>query len=346
LSRLWSALLLSTLLAWARPASAVTVAIVQPPHPSSVVAEVLHSLRGELLSVGLDVTMTDRPATRGLAGADSRAWLEQVAAERGASAVIDIVGDDALIAVDVWVVKAPAGRFEVTRVALEPNAKNPPERIAIRAVDALRASLLEIDLAARGRRAEASANPPMATLAKARADEPTSRRERFGLELGAAALMSLDGVGPAVLPILRVDWAARSWLVMQAGVAGLGSRPTVTTTVGNARIAQQYGILGGCFRFRSDRRLWPLFALAAGVLHTSVEGQPGLGAEAHTVDQWSFLLDGSLGAALRLYRRYYLTVAAHVQTAEPYVAIHFVDAVVATSGRPNLVLTLTVGAWL
>jgi predicted metal-dependent hydrolase len=89
-----------------------------------------------------------------------------------------------------------------------------------------------------------------------------------------------------------------------------------------------------------------LLALAAGVMHTSVEGQPGSGAEPRSVDQWSFLMDGSLGAGLRLYRRYYLTMAAHVQMAEPYVAIHFVDAVVATSGRPNLLLTLTVGAWL
>jgi hypothetical protein len=42
---------------------------------------------------------------------------------------------------------------------------------------------------------------------------------------------------------------------------------------------------------------------------------------------------------------YDLTLAAHVQVAAPCLAIHFVDAVVATSGRPNLFLTLTIGAW-
>jgi hypothetical protein len=57
-------------------------------------------------------------------------------------------------------------------------------------------------------------------------------------------------------------------------------------------------------------------------------------------------MDGSFGTGLRLGDRFYLTIAAHVQMAEPYVAIHFVDAVVATSARPNLLLTLTVGAWL
>jgi hypothetical protein len=39
-------------------------------------------------------------------------------------------------------------------------------------------------------------------------------------------------------------------------------------------------------------------------------------------------------------------MAAHVQVAAPYVAIYFNDNRVATTGRPNLLLSLTVGAWL
>ena len=49
---------------------------------------------------------------------------------------------------------------------------------------------------------------------------------------------------------------------------------------------------------------------------------------------------------LHLGDRYHLTLAAHVQVATPYVAIHFLDSVGAMSGRPNLLLTLAVGAWL
>jgi hypothetical protein len=89
------------------------------------------------------------------------------------------------------------------------------------------------------------------------------------------------------------------------------------------------------------------FALAAGLLRTSVEGSTDSpNNQGHATEQWSLLFDGSLGAGLRLGDRFTLTVAAHAQIAEPYVAIHFVDAVVATSARPNFVLTLTVGAWL
>jgi hypothetical protein len=53
-----------------------------------------------------------------------------------------------------------------------------------------------------------------------------------------------------------------------------------------------------------------------------------------------------VGAGLRLSQRTFLTLAAHGQVAQPYVAVHIVDAVAATSGRPNLLLTLTLGARL
>jgi hypothetical protein len=267
-------------------------------------------------------------------------------AEQGVGAVIDIVGDDALVAVDVWIVKKAPRRFEVTRVAVEPDTANRSERLALRAIEALRGSLLQIDSAAQERRNEAIAKPANVTLPKGEMEKPARRRAHFGLELGAAALMSFDRVGPAVLPMVRLGWAARSWFVVQAALAGLGSQPTVAATVGKADVAQQYGILGGCFRFRSEQRLAPFFALSAGVLHTTIEGRSGLGTEGHTVDKWSFLLDGSIGAGLRLHPRYYLTLAAHVQVAEPYVVIHFADTVGATTGRPNVLLTLAVGAWL
>jgi hypothetical protein len=81
-------------------------------------------------------------------------------------------------------------------------------------------------------------------------------------------------------------------------------------------------------------------------VHHSIEGKSGPFTEGRSVDQWSLLVDGSLGAGLRLYRRYYATLAAHVQLAEPYLIIHIADAVGATTGRPTLALTLTVGAWL
>jgi|SRR5450631_351379 len=337
-------MLFSAFFAWAWPLHAATVVIVRPPSPSFDVTETLSRIHGELLSVGLEVTLTDRPPSR--ERGDSRAWVAQMADAAGARAIVDIIGSDAWLAVDVWIVKTPPGRFEVTRIAGEPNTPNPSERLALRTIEALRASLLEMDLAARQARGELIAKPSPPTVVASEVDTAANQRARFAFEIGAAGLMSLDGVGPAILPTVRAGWEARSWLFLQAALAGAGSRPTVTTTAGNARVAQQYGLLGTCFRLGSQRRLWPFFGLAAGVLHTSVAGQAELGVEGHDEDRWSLLLDASVGTGLRLYPRYYMTLAAHVQVADPYVAIHLADSVGATTGRPNLLLTLTVGAWL
>ena len=150
------------------------------------------------------------------------------------------------------------------------------------------------------------------------------------------------------MPIVRAGWAARSsaWFELQGALAGFGSRPTVTSAAGSARVAQQYAVLGGCYCVRSARALQPMVALSAGVLRTAIDGQADAPATAHFIERWAFLLDASVGARLRLPGHYHLTLAAHAQVAAPYVAIHFVDTLVATSGRPNLGLSLTVGAWL
>jgi len=342
---LWSLIVFSTVVAWAGPISAATVVIVRPPSPSSKVAETITFLHGELLSVGLEDTMIDRPTARDQAETDSRAWLEQIAGDRSAIAVIDIVADDAVIAIDVWVPKSP-GRFEVTRVARDPDVASPSVRVAIRALEALRASLLEVDFAARRRREQQPTTPNAPLAPRTESASPDRYRARFGLEVGATVLASPGGVGPAVLPVGRVDWAVRPWLVAQVELAGLGTRTSVTTQTGIARVAQEYAVLGGCYRYEPAQRFWPLFSIAFGVLHTSVAGEPGSSMNAHEVGQWSFLTDAGLGMGMRLYRVYHLTLSGHAQLAHPYVAIHFGDPVSATTGRPNLLLTATVGAWL
>jgi hypothetical protein len=343
--RLRLVVLSATLVCLAAPAKAMTVAIVRPPSPSAEMTQAVVRVHGELLSVGLEVEIADGPVARELGTSASRAWLAELATKLGASAIIDIVGNAA--AVDVWIVDPASRRFEITRVAVEPNTSNSAEQLAIRAIEVLRSSFLELDLAARARYRETEKEPHAATVVAVR--EPARQPEGFGFALGAAALRSLDGVGTALMPLLRLDWAARPWLMVQATLAGFGSRPAVAAAAGNALVAQQYGVLGGCYRFGLDRGVRPFVALSAGALRTSVAGQADLPKRGHSVDQWSFLLDGSVGAEIRLGGRYHLSLAGHVHVAEPYVAIHFEDTedkVVATSGYPNLVMTLTIGAWL
>ena len=165
--------------------------------------------------------------------------------------------------VDIYVLDRRTRRSEVSRVALESSAEDGPARLAIRTIEVLRSHLVEIDLAAR-----ASPAGPIDVRAaprrRPRRGAPAAAADRVGLEAGAAVLTGVDGVGPALLPTVRVGWATRSGLVLHAALAGLGSRPTLTAPAGSARVAQQFGLLGICTGAPSMQRAPALYVGARG----------------------------------------------------------------------------------
>ncbi len=154
---------------------------------------------------------------------------------------------------------------------------------------------------------------------------PAGGGARIGFELGAAVLASLDGVGPAILPLVRFDVALGPWLGLQVEAAGFGTRPTVGTPGASARVAQQYALLGACLCAPSMARLRPVVGLSAGALRTAADGEAESPLQGHSVAQWSFVVEASAGARLRLAKRTHLTAAVHVQFAEPYVDIRVVN---------------------
>src|SRR5262245_4434691 len=70
------------------PARAASVIIVRPVNSPPMMVETLVRLKGELTSAGFQTEIVDAPSPARGAGADSRAGLEQVAAQRGADAVV------------------------------------------------------------------------------------------------------------------------------------------------------------------------------------------------------------------------------------------------------------------
>jgi hypothetical protein len=340
--------LTSTILLGLAPLQAATVAIARPLHRSVGLTETLFRLYGELLSAGLDVTIADLPTAAGRSGpTDGPARLQEMASKRGVDAIIEIVGDEVPVAVDIHVIGNGTRAPQDTRVVLEPGTENASGRLAIRALEVLRSSFVEIDLGGRSRAGDSATKAitaPSTTVGQV--EEPVKSPARFGIAAGAAVLTGLDGVGPAVLPLLRLVGATTGRLALQATLAGLGSRATVATAAGSARVAQQYGVVGWGYRLGASVSLRPFVALSAGVVRTSVDGQALAPRQGHDEVRWSFLAEGSLGAIVPLGARYYAAVAAHAQVAAPYVTIHFEDAVVATVGRPNLLLTFALGAWL
>jgi hypothetical protein len=346
--RLGPVLFVAAALLWLGSAQAAAVAILRPERTSPELTEALFRLQGELLALGIEVEVSRRIG-HGEDDGDTRAAFERRAAERKLDAIIDVLADESPPAADVWTFPRAPATSEVSRVVFEPGARSATETFAIRAIEVLRSRLLEIDLLARERAGAppltpARPPPPRERAApRSRADAPTPR---LGLEGGAVVLTSLDGVGPALMPLVRVDAAVHPRLVAQATFSGLGTRPVIERGAESARVALSYGLLGLCYCSPFETGLGPVVGLSAGALRTSLSGHADAPERGHAVARWSFLVDAALGARLGLPGRYYLTLASHVQLAQPYVAVHFVDERVASSGRPNVLVTLTVGGWL
>ena len=286
--------------------------IVRPAAPSAALTETVSRLHGEMLSVGLTVMIAERAEaarTEGTDGASARAWLERMAIDGGIDAAIDVIGDGRVEAADVWVFQPAPRPPQVTRILAERDVENAPARLAIRAIDLLRSLLIEGDLAGASRRAASppgatSASPvtPAATAIVASDASPAPDGGRLGFELGAAVLASLDGVGPALLPLVRLDAALGPWLGLQLEAAGFGTRPTVGTPGASARVAQQYALAGACVCAPSFGTIGFAGAPAAGgglsvgALRTAADGEADSPLQGHSLAQWSFVVEASAGA--------------------------------------------------
>lgn len=355
-ARLASALAFCVVLLRGVDAQGATVAILSGGS-SAALSEATHRLRGELAALRFRVLLLRRPTLTELADLDRRTWLERTAEARGIDAAIEVIGESAPQAVDVWIFERSPWRSQVTRVVLEPDTPDRAGTLAIRAIEVLRSYSFETDLAAKARAREDEA-PPSPVSRPVAADVPVARPsgpavsasrdrvERAGVEVGAGILTGLDGVGPALLPVLRLDWRAHRALLVHATLSGLGTQPTLRASAGTVRVAQGYGALGLCYCPASAQSVRPYLALAAGVSRTSLAGTAESPASGHEVAQWSLLLDVGAGASLRLPGRYYATLTGHLQMFQPHVAIHVVNEQIGSTGRPNLVANFLVGAWL
>ncbi len=300
--------------------------------------ETVVRIRGELISAGFSVEVIDEMVD------SSRDSLEGLAEQRRADAAVAIVGHAAPNSVEAWVVDRLTGKSVMRRLPFEPESDRAPQTLAIRAIELLRSSFMEINLTPE-ERSRPEVPPEVERLVGV--DVTPRRPERFAVEVGAAGVFGGGGVGPSIVPVLVLDLALGRQFFLQATLAGLGTRPRVATEVGSAQVVQTLGLLGLGYRFRPGMRWQPFVGLSAGALYTSVDGRAASpDTKGLSADQWSLLFDAGAGVMLRMRTRFHVALAAHLQMAQPYPSIRFLESDVATSGRPNAFLALTAGAWL
>ena len=348
-------------------AAATRVALVRPSPASPAVSEALTRIEGELAAEGFDVVLVD-PAT----GAPTDAANDAAPDEAGAQASISFVIDTTARTAELRVVDRLTNKAVVRRTPIDAtNASRAAEVLAVRAVELLRASLLELMIEAEPPLAPAPATstaPAPATSvtpAPARASTPheADRRQakawaakalparsetapsRWAVEAGAGVLASAGGVGPAVVGVLRGRFALAKGLAVRATLAGLGTQPRVdaATGTGSANVAQDLGLVELVARPWPRAALRPTFAIGAGALYTSVDGQASTPYVSRHTSEWSAAADAGAGVELGLGPgdRFAVALEVHALIAQPYPVVRFLDDEAARAGDPSILGTLT-----
>jgi hypothetical protein len=278
------ALLLALVVAPAAASAATSrVAIVEPAHPDAVVREAITRLRAELTAAGFTVTVSEGPPV----GEHPFATIAVARTDRGAVA-------------DVWT----AGRL--TRVDTGDTAEaGATTALAIRAVEVLRASLVEAEATPPPVPRAPRSDAPRWTVPPEPPRPPRALLERVALGVGLAALYGLGDTGGRLAPTFRFSYGAAFGLAGQLTVMG----PTATDQLFLAELA--YGA------DRSFRTLAPYVSLSGGAIHSTIEATGQAQLAAHRTRLWAAVMGGSAGVAARATDRTAFLFDLHVLAADP-----------------------------
>jgi hypothetical protein len=255
-SRLAGAALL--LLLVARPARAADeaprVALIEDPAETTI----LPRLRAELEGLGLDVRIVAKAENEQLPHD-----LIEAARSTGAVAAFRIVvpGDRA----DVWIADRVTGKV-VLREMLPRGAQIDGRVVALRAVELLRVSLMELD----ERRAPPGEVPAPPKLTENSGLLPNL--ERFALSADSAFLWSPGGCGPGFGVAAAVAWRPTFLGVRLFGGSMLAAA-TMTRPEGTGQVTTRWLGLDAVLQPRRTRIAWrPRAGLGFAALATNVHG--------------------------------------------------------------------------
>jgi hypothetical protein len=278
-------------------------------------------------------------------------WMVDAPAPRdGSIATIALIGNSDDGPAELWIVSGvPWGRAVVRRLLVPTGATaHDDEVLAIRALEFLRASAIELARSADASRgASAPANPPppppvpVPVAAQSAPPVPPAERGRVSFELGLSLLESSRALGPAFLPIARVRAEWLSLLETRVTLAGFGTQPRVTSAEGTALVAQYLGLFELRAAFRHGHAVRPAIGVGAGALRVSVDAQGFWPYEGLRGDRWAALFDVGAGLTARLGGRLAAAFELHGQVAAPYPTLRASADEVAQIARPALFSSLT-----
>lgn len=323
-------------------ADSLNVLLVRPSGTEGSVTEALTRIKGELIADGFEVQLVDSPTATSAGALPS-----------GSMAVVGLTLDTEahaaqLVIVDRFTNKTLTRRIDTRR---EPSARI-AEVLAVRAVELLRASLLELLVDSRRAVPSTAADVPLRSevrqKASAWAEKPvvSVHSPMVGIEAGTCFMATPGGLGPALLPVARIRLAPLRTLHVRATAGGLGTAPEVTGPHGTATVQQRL-LLGEIAMLPwPDTRVRPTFSLGAGALWISVNGDASWPYRGAHHSEWTFATDLGAGLSFRLGPRLDLAVEAHAFVALPYPVVRFLDTEAARVALPALIGSVSLVGWL
>jgi hypothetical protein len=298
------------------------VTVVRTPDKDRLLREASTRLKAELAGAGFSVTEVERAPGPG----DEPQGFATISINR--------TGQGALA--DVWISDHVTGKTVTRRlrVGAAPNAANV---LAIRAMELLRASLLELTLPATEPEAPPSAPPDVLKWVEP-VPKTLSKHELLdgtALTIGGLALHSFGGIGPAIGPQARISHGiAAGWFGRLSLAAPLQGQ-TLSEPAGSATVTQQFASVD--LGWAMKPRPFAAFAwagLGAFYLHTT-----GTAAEPyHSTSDGvlSFLAAGGVGGLARLGARLAITAELAALGLVPKPVVIIADKHAGSAGAPSL----------
>lgn len=325
-------------------ADAPRVLLVRPPGAAREVNTALIRVEGELAADGFEVVPIE--AAPGATSAMSMLQAENSATSTTVGLFLNAEGTSA----ELWVVDKLTDKTVVRHLATQDHAENMrPEVLAVRVVELLRASLLELvvernNAALLASRRAAKTSTQKATEWAARPLQ--SAPPVWAVETGVAMIWSPGQVEAAFVSVGRGRFAFAEHLHLRLSFIGLGTHPEVTGTGGRASIEQWCALSELVFAPFREATVRPAFSLGAGTFHTTVTGDAVWPYQGLHDARWAVAADAGVGLSWRLGSRLELAGEAHALLTAPEPIVRFVGQDGAHIGRPGVIGSFTLLGWL
>ncbi|HEX4335839.1 MAG TPA: hypothetical protein VH062_07995 [Polyangiaceae bacterium] len=312
------------------------VALVRTASSDKLLREATTRLRAELGDAGFDVVEVDS------APGDARDEVER-AAEGGSFATVSMNRAGTGAAADIWISDHVTGKTVVRRLQVTA-APNAAAVLAIRALELLRASLLEV---AEPEPVESAPAPAPADVMKwvgpALPDRvsPRDRAPFHGTALGVGAfgLHGLRGVGAAVGPTLRLSHSLYGPLFARLTLAGPLIGPELTESAGSASVRQEFASADLGWASRAE----PFGGYAwvgVGAFDLHVTGSANNPYRSQSQGVLSFLSMAGVGGVARLGERLALTAEFTALSLIPQPVVIIANHDAGKAGAPSLGLSV------